>query len=80
MKAYYTKLDDGSVILEVISPDVRFGLSVELNPKESGWWYVEKDMSKNASGLLPSEFQRLLIQRTAFCPHCGKRLHHYTKR
>lgn len=64
MKAYYTKSDDGSAILEIISQDFRFGLGVELDPNESGWWYVEKDMSKCASGLLPPEFQRLLTPRT----------------
>jgi len=71
MKSYYTKQDDGSAILEVISPDVRFGLNIELNPKESGWWYVEKDMSKNSSGWLPPEFQRLLTPRAldAGCSH-----------
>ena len=95
MKPYYTKLDDGSAILEFVSPDVRFGIGIELNHEESGWFYVTKDMSKNESGLLPPEFQSLLTKRAvdeaycaanciddpekvgwAFCPYCGKRLHH----
>ena len=47
MKPYYTKLEDGSAIVEWVSPDVRFGINIELNPEESGWFYVTKDFSKN---------------------------------
>ena len=60
MKPYYTKLEDGSAIVEWVSPDVRFGINIELNPEESGWFFVTKDFSKNESGLLPPELQRLL--------------------
>lgn len=70
MKPYYTKLEDGSAILEFISPDVRFGINIELNSDESGWFYVTKDFSKNESGLLPPEFQRLLTSRALDFAYC----------
>jgi len=42
--------DDDSIIIEWIFPDIRFGLNIEKDKKESGWHVVSKQIA--ASGPL----------------------------
>ena len=63
MKPYYTELENGSILIEWVAPDVRFCINIEVDPSESGWCFVTKDGTGSDSGYLPPEFVRLLTQR-----------------
>lgn len=60
MKPHFIKLEDGSILIEWIAPDVRFCINIEVNRSESGWCYVTKDGKENDSGYLPPDFLQLL--------------------
>jgi S-formylglutathione hydrolase FrmB len=39
---YAIQCDDGSISIEFISKTARFGITVENDPGESGWYFVSK--------------------------------------
>jgi len=52
MKPYVIRLGDGSLLIEWISKRARFGISLEPDIADSGWYYVNKDGSADI-GRLP---------------------------
>lgn len=60
MKAYVFHPDDGSTLYEWIDKDFRFGISVEIDPVETGWYFVHRDGTME-SGKLPDELLRRLM-------------------
>ncbi len=40
MIPHINRLDDGSILIEWIDTNVRFGISIERDIKESGWFFV----------------------------------------
>ncbi|MBU0907744.1 MAG: hypothetical protein KKE05_06330 [Nanoarchaeota archaeon] len=54
MKPYVSRNDEGCIIFEWRDKDRRFGIAVEKELKESGWYYVDKDGTME-SGELPAE-------------------------
>jgi len=74
MKPHYTELEDGSILIEWIAPDVRFCINIEVDPSESGWCFVTRDGTQNDCGYLPPEFMRLLtkyapdVAEATYCP------------
>jgi hypothetical protein len=77
------KCADGSNLIEWITKDCRFGISLELEPSESSWYFVSKcHKSMGDCGELPKELQREKLVLSCcdkkwpvtykFCPECGK--------
>jgi len=60
MKPYCTKSESGAIMFEWIALDVRFCITIEVDPSESNWCFVTKDGVGNDSGYLPPELLRLL--------------------
>lgn len=42
MKIHLAKLDDGSVLIEWLDVNKRFGFNIEPNKKDSGWFFVAR--------------------------------------
>lgn len=59
MKPYLSRTDSGSVIIEWVSDEARFGINVEKDLKESGWFYVSKSGVADC-GELPDELRDAL--------------------
>lgn len=43
MKPHIVKGEDGSILIEWISKEYRFGIALEKNKKESSWYFAAKD-------------------------------------
>ncbi len=55
MNQYTTELDDGSLLIEWIGTDKRFGIYIQKNPLDSTWYYVSSDHMDEGSGYLPEQ-------------------------
>ena len=44
-KPFVTELDDGTILIEFIKDDRRFGINLENDFSESGWYYASKEMA-----------------------------------
>lgn len=42
MKPWIHKCEDGSTLIEWIAKDMRFGISIEKDLKESSWYFVAR--------------------------------------
>lgn len=58
MKPHIVKGEDGSILIEWISKEYRFGITLEKNKKESSWFFVAKDGTMEGSEL-PEELLNL---------------------
>lgn len=65
MKPYISHWEDGSVLIEWVSEEQRFGLS--LDASESSWYYVDKD-GRAFADLLPADVIRVLDEFEADRP------------
>jgi hypothetical protein len=54
MIAHASHDQDGSILLEWIADDRRVGITIEIDPKESAWYYVCRDGTLE-HGSLPAE-------------------------
>ena len=76
-KPYVTKCPDGSILIEFVNKDWRFGISLEKDRKESSWYLVDKKRMTNKDfeenmGTLPEEFLNLLKPGYQWdCTMCG---------
>ena len=43
MNPSIVRCEDGSILIEWINDRSRFGISVELLPEETGWYFVAED-------------------------------------
>jgi hypothetical protein len=56
MKPLVHKQQDGSMLIEWISKDCRFGLCLEKNKEENSWYYISRCKNElQEDGLLPFE-------------------------
>lgn len=55
---------DGSFVYEYMKPNWRFGLSLEKDPKESGWFFVYVGSRKPIlkSGLMGTTIHRVMYR------------------
>ena len=79
------KCADGSILIEWITKNCRFGISLEKEPSESSWYFVSKcHKSLGDYGYLPKELipEKLVLsccdkkypEYYKFCPLCSKPL------
>lgn len=61
MKPIVIQVEDGSLLIEWISKNARFGISLEPNMKDSSWFYVHKN-EEGACGELPQSFIEKLLE------------------
>lgn len=60
---------DGSTLIEWISKDFRFGISIEPNPQESSWWFVTKDYGD--CGKLTEEMRKYIREPLSLYVNIG---------
>jgi hypothetical protein len=64
MKPLIAKCEDGSTLFEWIDKDMRFGIALEKDLKESCWYFIAKETSNrpmmNECGDLPEELIRII--------------------
>jgi len=60
LKPLISRCSDGSILLEWIKKDWRFGISIEKDPAESSWYLVTRKGKLDDSGLLSEEFSNLI--------------------
>jgi hypothetical protein len=68
MKPIIQLLDDGSILVEWIRQGERFGISLEKNPIESGWYHVSTNgvnesgsLTKDDFGILNNFFRDIIL-------------------
>ncbi len=64
MKPVFIKCEDGSILIEWIHKNCRFGITLESNREESGWYFVSNDLiGITESGELPEQFLDLFKEK-----------------
>jgi hypothetical protein len=52
--------DDKSILIEWVKDDKRFGICIEYNIDDSGWYFVSKNIEESVVNALPEDFTKYL--------------------
>jgi hypothetical protein len=66
IKPHITECEDGSIVIEWIKKDKRFGIAIEHKPEQSSWFYASKGNKpedwESACNILSGDLVEYLIK------------------